>query len=91
MTHGTQRFLLARVLVFAVYCLVATIVLLGVTEIGVRIAYPEIESSSTSHDLAVDSVYGNSSGLRPNARGLSGGQLFTVDALGYWRYSVKPD
>jgi lysophospholipase L1-like esterase len=36
-------------------------------------------------------VYGISSGLHPLSSGLSGGKMFSVDALGFWKYAAHPD
>lgn len=91
MTPGIRKTVVTRILRIVAYYIVSTVALLGILELVVRIAYPEIKSTSTSRDLVMDSVYGQSAGLRPFARGLSGEKMFSVDALGFWKYAANAD
>lgn len=67
--------------------ILSILVVLAIGEGIVRILYPEISPIGTSHDLAEDSVYGHSDGLRPGAKGMSDGAMVEVDATGFWKYS----
>jgi hypothetical protein len=87
----TQKQILPRFLHITIYYLLVTVIILGFLEIFVRFTYPSIGPMDTSRDLTVDSVYGSSAGLRPMASGFSGSKMFSVDALGFWKYTVQSD
>lgn len=69
---------------------ILALLLLGL-EGAVRIAKPGIGPAGTDRGLLIDSAYvdaeGVSTGLRPNASGVSNGARLTVDARGFLRYA----
>lgn len=60
-------------------------------ELTVRFSCPEITPIGTSRNLVVDTLYGSTDGLRPDATGVSDGARFSVNSLGYWNYAVQPE
>ncbi len=70
-----------------VTALMSTLVVLLLLEAYVRIFYPEIKTVGTSRELVIDNRFGVTPGLRPLSAGLCDGVLFSVDALGFWKYS----
>lgn len=72
-----------------VTALISTLVVLLLLEAYVRIFYPEIKTVGTSRELVIDNRFGVTPGLRPLSAGLCDGVLFSVDALGFWKYSGK--
>jgi len=64
------------------------LILFSISEICIRIFYPEVNFPGTQKSLLKDSVYYDSPGLVPNSQGLSNGITKYVDDRGFWKYSA---
>ena len=60
-------------------------------ELSIRVFCPEIPEIGTSRTLVVDTLYGMTDGLRPDATGVSDGAPVCVNSMGYWKYSAVSD
>ncbi|MFO7445374.1 MAG: SGNH/GDSL hydrolase family protein [Ignavibacteriaceae bacterium] len=58
-------------------------------ELLIRLFFPQIQIPGTDRNLFIDSVYYDSAGLLPNAKGSSYGIPLQVDNNGFWKFSKK--
>jgi hypothetical protein len=61
--------------------------LIILSELLVRLFFPQIQITGTDRTFIKDSVYYSSPGLSPNSKGMSNSYLKKVDNSGFWKYS----
>lgn len=68
--------------------LFVALLLIFLSELMIRVLYPEIKFPGTQSSLIENDVYYSSPGLIPESSGLSNGLIKTVDKNGFWKYSI---